>query len=429
MNYQETLSWLFSQLPMYQRQGKAAYKADLKNTLELDQYFNHPHRKFKSIHIAGTNGKGSVSHMLASVLQESGYKVGLYTSPHLKDFRERIRINGEMVSENFVVDFVESHQAKFEEIKPSFFEMTVAMAFDYFAKEKIDIAVIETGMGGRLDSTNIVSPDLSVITNIGLDHTAFLGNSIPEVAIEKAGIIKKGVPVIIGEFQEETKSVFEDFASKKKSKIYYADQYYKSDYSMLTIDNKQLFNIKHKDNIEYGDLILDLTGFYQKKNLITALRTIDLLNELEYKIEESQIYKGLANVVNNTGLKGRWQILSYNPTIVCDTGHNLEGMTLVLDQIKQTPFEKLHIVFGVVDDKNIEKLLTILPKDAEYYFTKADIPRALDQNILREKANKAGLKGKSFVKVKDALNNAKKNAGVNDLIFIGGSTFVVAEVI
>jgi dihydrofolate synthase / folylpolyglutamate synthase len=429
MNYQETLKWLFSQLPMYQRQGKAAYKADLINTLDLDQYFNHPHRKFKSIHIAGTNGKGSVSHMLASVLQESGYKVGLYTSPHLKDFRERIRINGEMVSENFVVEFIEAHHRKFEEMKPSFFEMTVAMAFDYFAKEKIDIAVVETGMGGRLDSTNIVSPDLSIITNIGLDHTAFLGNTIPEVAIEKAGIIKKGVPVIIGESQEETKSVFEEFASKSNSKIYYADQYYNSDYSMLTTDNKQLFNIKHENNIVYADLSLDLNGLYQKKNLITALRTIDLLNELEYIIEEPQIYKGLANVVNNTGLKGRWQILAYNPTIVCDTGHNLEGMTLVLDQIKQTPYEKLHIVFGVVDDKNIEKLLRILPKDAEYYFTKADIPRSLDQNILKEKANKAGLNGKSFEKVDQALKIAKKNAGVNDLIFIGGSTFVVAEII
>ncbi len=429
MNYKETLNWLFSQLPMYQRQGKAAYKADLKNTLELDQYFDHPHRKFKSIHIAGTNGKGSVSHMLASVLQESGFKVGLYTSPHLKDFRERIRINGEMVSEEFVVEFIETHHAKFEEIKPSFFEMTVAMAFDYFAKERIDIAVVEVGMGGRLDSTNIVMPDLSVITNIGLDHTAFLGNSIPEVATEKAGIIKNGIPVVIGESQEETKSVFDEFVSKNNTKIYYADQYYESDYSMLTIENKQLFNIKHKDSIVYADLILDLTGFYQKKNLITALRAIDLLNELDYQIEESQIYKALANVVNNTGLKGRWQILSYNPTIVCDTGHNLEGMTLVLDQIKQTPFEKLHIVFGVVDDKNIDKLLKILPVDAEYYFTKADIPRALDQNILQEKANEVGLKGKSFQKVKLALTEAKKNAEVNDLIFIGGSTFIVAEVV
>jgi len=429
MNYQETLSWLFSQLPMYQRQGKAAYKADLKNTLELDQYFNHPHHKFKSIHIAGTNGKGSVSHMLASILQESGYKVGLYTSPHLKDFRERIRLNGEMVSEKFVVEFVEAHQVKFKEIQPSFFEMTVAMAFDYFAKEEIDIAVVETGMGGRLDSTNIVSPDLSIITNIGLDHTVFLGNSVPEVAAEKAGIIKKEVPVIIGETQAETKSVFEEFALKKNTKLHFADQYYEADYSMLTVDNKQLFNIKHKDNIEYSDLILDLTGNYQKKNLFTVLRAIDLLNEQGYKIEKSQIYGGLANVVSNTGLKGRWQILAYNPTIVCDTGHNLEGMTLVLDQIKQTPYNKLHMVFGVVDDKNIEKLLTILPKVAEYYFTKADIPRALDENILKEKAKGAGLNGKSFTKVKDALNNAKKNAGVNDLIFIGGSTFVVAEVV
>jgi dihydrofolate synthase/folylpolyglutamate synthase len=429
MNYQKTLNWLFKQLPMYQRQGKAAYKADLKNTLELDQYFDHPHKKFKSIHVAGTNGKGSVSHMLASVLQESGYKVGLYTSPHLKDFRERIRVNGEMVSEDFVVKFVGDHSKKFEEIKPSFFEMTVAMAFDYFAKEEIDVAIVEVGMGGRLDSTNIITPDLSVITNIGLDHTAFLGNTLSEIAKEKAGIIKKGIPVIIGETQSETEIVFSEKAERQKSEIYFADKWYDSDYSMLTTDNKQLFNIKHNDKIVYSDLIIDLTGLYQKKNLITVLRSIDLLKEQDYKISKTEIYNGLANVVNNTNLKGRWQILSYNPTVVCDTGHNLEGMTLVLDQIKNTPYEKLHMIIGVVDDKDINKLLFVLPKDAEYYFTKADIPRALDQNVLKEKAVNVGLIGKSYTKVSKALSEAKKNARVNDLIFIGGSTFVVAEVV
>lgn len=429
MNYQETLNWLFNQLPMYQRQGKAAYKADLKNTLELDQYFDYPHKNFKSIHVAGTNGKGSVSHMLASVLQESGYNVGLYTSPHLKDFRERIRVNGKMVSKDFVVQFVSDHSKKFKEIKPSFFEMTVSMAFDYFAKEKIDIAVVEVGMGGRLDSTNIVTPDLSVITNIGLDHTVFLGNTLPEIAKEKAGIIKKGIPVVIGETQIETETVFTEIAQNLKSELYFADKWYYSDYEMTAADNKQIFNIKNRNGIVYSNLKLDLNGIYQKRNLITVLRSIDVLKSKGYNIEESSIYLGLENVVVNTGLQGRWQILSYNPTIVCDTGHNIEGISLVLDQIRNTPYEKLHMVLGVVDDKDIDKLLSISPKVAEYYFTKADIPRALDENILRERANKAGLNGKSYAKVIDALNKAKKNAGLNDLIFIGGSTFVVAEVV
>ena len=429
MNYTETQNWLFSQLPMYQRQGKAAYKADLNNTLNLDKYFDYPHRKFKSIHVAGTNGKGSVSHMLASVLQESGYKVGLYTSPHLKDFRERIRINGEMVSEDFVVKFVENHHVKFEEIKPSFFEMTVAMAFDYFAKEKVDIAVVEVGMGGRLDSTNIIQPDLSIITNIGLDHTTFLGNSIPEIAKEKAGIIKSDVPIVIGETQKETEKVFKDFAKEKQTSIYFADQYYNADYAMLSLDNKQLFNIRNNSEILFPDLKSDLLGSYQKNNIITVLRAIDLLIEQFYDINNQSIYLGLGNVMKSTGLQGRWQILSCNPMVICDTGHNLEGMTLIVNQINQTPYENLHIVFGVVDDKNIDKILEILPENAKYYFTRASIPRALDQNILREKAQKYGLIGESFEKVEAALKSAKKNAGPKDLIFIGGSTFVVAEVL
>jgi dihydrofolate synthase/folylpolyglutamate synthase len=429
MNYQETLDWLFSQLPMYQRQGKAAYKADLNNTLDLDKYFDHPHRKFKSIHVAGTNGKGSTSHMLASVLQESGYKVGLYTSPHLKDFRERIRINGQMISEDFVVTFIEDHHLKFEEIKPSFFEMTVSMAFDYFAKEKIDVAVVEVGMGGRLDSTNIIDPDISIITNIGFDHTAFLGNSLPEIAKEKAGIIKKETPVVIGETHSETEPVFRNFAKEKTAEIYFADNYYFCDYGMLSIDNKQVFNIKKDDKIIYRDLKLDLLGIYQKKNLLTVLRSIDLLIEKEYKITVNTIYKGLENVSKNTGLKGRWQLLGANPTIVCDTAHNFDGIMLVVNQIKQTPYENLHVVFGTVDDKNIDSILNILPTNAKYYFAKANIPRALDQKILKEKANNYGLIGDEYKNVEEALKKAKKNAGINDLIFIGGSTFVVAEVI
>lgn len=430
MNYQETLVWLFSQLPMYQRQGKAAYKADLNTTLELDEYFDHPHRKFKSIHVAGTNGKGSVSHMLASVLQESGYKVGLYTSPHLKDFRERIRINGQMVSENFVIKFVKDHRAKFEEIKPSFFEMTVAIAFDYFAKENIDVAVVEVGMGGRLDSTNIIQPDLSIITNIGLDHTSFLGNSLSEIAKEKAGIIKKDTSVVIGETQTETKTVFKNFAKEKRTDIYFADQYYKSEYVLLSIDNKQVFNINKDNNIiAYSDLKLDILGVYQKKNLLTVLRSIDLLIEKGYNIKNQAIYKGLERVSKNTSLQGRWQILGFNPTIVCDTAHNLDGITLVVNQLNQIPHKNLHIVVGVVDDKNIEGILEILPKNAKYYFTKANIPRALDQNRLKEKANKFDLIGTTYERVQEAFVSAKENAGVNDLIFIGGSTFVVAEVI
>ncbi len=429
MNYQETLDWLFRQLPMYQRQGKAAYKADLYNTIELDKYFNHPHKKFKSIHVAGTNGKGSVSHMLASVLQEAGYKVGLYTSPHLKDFRERIRINGEMISENYVVNFIHEHQKKFQEIKPSFFEMTVAMAFDYFAAQKIEVAVIEVGMGGRLDSTNIIKPELSVITNIGLDHTAFLGNSLKKIASEKAGIIKENIPVVIGETQDETKEVFIDKVTEKNAEIYFADQYYRIDYSMLSTNNKQVFNVENIGNIIYHGLKLDLLGSYQKKNLVTVLRSIDLLKGGGYNIEAEKIYSGLNDVVKNTGLKGRWQVLSYNPTIVCDTAHNNEGLGMVMDQIKQTAYESLHIVFGVVDDKNVESILSILPKQAKYYFTKAQIPRALDQNIMKEKASKYNLKGECFEKINLAVEAAKKNTKPNDLIFIGGSTFVVAEVV
>lgn len=429
MNYKETLNWLFEQLPMYQRQGKAAYKADLNNTLELDKYFNYPHKQFKTIHVAGTNGKGSVSHMLASVLQEAGYKVGLYTSPHLKDFRERIKINGLMVSEDFVVNFVERHSAKFEEIQPSFFEMTVAMAFDYFAKENIDIAVVEVGMGGRLDSTNIILPELSIITNIGKDHTAFLGDTLDKIASEKAGIIKERVPVVIGETHIETEKVFIETAKAKESSICFADQEYKIDYAMLSTDNNQLFNVIQGDIIKYENLKLDLLGGYQVKNIITVLKAIDLLKERMFNLSIEDIYKGLENVIKNTGLKGRWQILNLKPLIICDTGHNLEGITYILEQIKQTAHKNLHIVFGVVDDKNIDKILELLPVNAKYYFTNAKIPRALNKDLLKEKAQKFNLNGETYISVEKALKNAKKNADVNDLIFIGGSTFVVAEVV
>jgi len=429
MNYTETIKWLFNQLPMYQRQGKAAYKANLDNTLDLDKYFGHPHKNFKTIHVAGTNGKGSVSHMLASVLQESGYKVGLYTSPHLKDFRERIKINGQMITEDFVVQFISNQQKKFKEMKPSFFEMTVAMAFEYFSAEQIDIAVVEVGMGGRLDSTNIINPELSIITNIGLDHTSFLGNSLEEIATEKAGIIKKHTHLVVGQTQVETQAVFNKHASENSSEITYADKQFNIDYSMLSTDNKQVFNVKRGDQIIYENLKLDLLGHYQRKNILPVLTAIELLIKKSFSISQKSIYSGLENVIKNTGLLGRWQILESKPLMVCDTGHNQDGILYVIEQIRQTPYEKLHMIFGVVDDKNIEIILGMLPKDAKYYFTKANIPRALNQNILKEKAINYQLEGNSYETVQEALKKAKKNASLNDLIFIGGSTFVVAEVV
>ncbi|MEE4197026.1 MAG: folylpolyglutamate synthase/dihydrofolate synthase family protein [Bacteroidales bacterium] len=430
MNYQDTLEWLFNQLPMYQRDGKAAYKDNLDNTLALDAYFDHPHRKFQSVHVAGTNGKGSVSHMLASVMQEVGYKVGLYTSPHLKDFRERIKINGLMIPEEEVVDFFHQHQRIIEKVKPSFFEMTVALAFDYFAREEIDLAIVEVGMGGRLDSTNIIQPLCSVITNIGFDHTQFLGDTMGKIAGEKAGIIKEKIPVIIGETHPETESVFMDTARKKHSDLCFADQHYFVDYIMQSVDQKQILNIKDaKGNIVFGDLMLDLTGAYQQKNVITALTVLKNLQQQGVMIQENHLYQGLLHVVKNTGLLGRWQILDQVPLTIADTGHNVEGLGYTVKQLNQIPHKQLHIVFGVVNDKNIDQLLKILPPRAIYYFTRAAIPRALDEKVLTEKAKTAGLSGAGYPNVQLALKNAKKNAADNDLIFIGGSTFVVAEVV
>jgi len=430
MTYHETLKWLFDQLPMYQRDGKAAYKDNLDNTLTLDEYFHHPHKKFQSIHVAGTNGKGSVSHMLASVLQQAGYKVGLYTSPHLKDFRERIKINGQMIPENDVVSFFDQHKEIFETIKPSFFEMTVALAFDYFAQKQIDIAVVEVGMGGRLDSTNIIQPELSVITNIGFDHTLFLGDTLEKIAKEKAGVIKENTPVIIGETQPETKPVFLNIARQKDSQIHFADQNYFIDYAMQSVNFMQVYNIKDKHGkIVFRNLTLDLLGAYQQKNVLTALTVIERLQEAVMNIQENHVYEGMAKVVENTGLLGRWQVLNHKPLTIADTGHNSEGLSSIFEQIKQTPHKHLHVVFGVVNDKNIEKVLGILPREATYYFTRANIPRALDEKVLAEKAMFASLKGETYPNVQIALANAKKNAADNDLIFIGGSTFVVAEVL
>ncbi len=413
---------------MFQRQGKAAYKANLDNTHALDKHFGHPHYRFKSIHIAGTNGKGSVSHMLASVLQEAGYKTGLYTSPHLKDFRERIKINGKEVSEKHVIDFVKNNKDFFEKLKPSFFEMTVAMAFQYFADKNVDIAFIETGMGGRLDSTNIINPLLSVITNISKDHTQFLGDTIEKIAGEKAGIIKKSIPVIIGESQKETKQVFLHKAKEHNAPLYFADETFRIDYALQTIDEKQSFNVYKANDLLYPDLKIDLLGLYQKKNLITSLQAIDIL-KAKFNIDKENIYQGLCNIQKNTGLKGRWQIIGRNPRIVCDTGHNEAGIREVLNQIKNTPYRKLYMVIGVVNDKNIDTILSLLPKDAEYIFTKASIPRALNEKELALKAKKFELKGISTSNVWEALEIAKSKAEAPDMIFVGGSTFVVADII
>jgi dihydrofolate synthase/folylpolyglutamate synthase len=403
MTYQETLDYLFGRLPMYQRTGEAAYKADIGNIVAASKYLGNPHTQFKSIHIAGTNGKGSTAHMLASILQESGYKVGLYTSPHLKDFRERIKIDGKMIAEKEVIHFVEENKVFFEKMELSFFEFTVAMAFDYFAKQKVDIAIIETGLGGRLDSTNIIKPELSIITNIGYDHTNLLGNTLEKIATEKGGIIKESTPIIIGRKQKETFEIFNDIAQKKNTEIIYSEE-----------------------NKPYQT---DLKGIYQKENKNTCLTAIHVLKNKDWEISEQAIEKGLANSIKNTSLLGRWQTLSEIPLIFCDTGHNEDGIKQICKQLKNTKYEQLHFVFGTVNDKNIDNILTLLPKDAIYYFCKANIPRAMDTENLKKQANKHKLKGDAFTSVEQALNKAKEKAESADLIFVGGSTFVVAEVL
>lgn len=429
--YQEILDYLYSQLPMFQRTGPAAYKDNLDNTIRLDKMFDHPHRSFRSIHVAGTNGKGSVSHILASVLQEAGYKTGLYTSPHLKDFRERIRVNGEMITEDAVIQFTESFQAKneTEKMEPSFFELTVSMAFDYFRTMQVDVAVIEVGLGGRLDSTNIITPEVSVITNISFDHTALLGKTLPKIAAEKAGIIKSGIPVVIGETNPETSSVFIEFAEKLNAPVSFADREYQTNYSMLTIGGKQSLNIQSNGNLVFPDLLVDLLGIYQRHNVPTVLKSIDILNTKGWNLTEDTVRRGLANTIRNTGLMGRWQIIGHNPLTICDTGHNEAGIKLVVEQINQTVWEKLHIVIGMVNDKDQNEVLALLPANAQYYFTKAEIPRATEPEELSAKASCFGLKGDCYTTVREALSSALANAGENDLVFVGGSTFVVAEIL
>ncbi|MFC2118370.1 bifunctional folylpolyglutamate synthase/dihydrofolate synthase [Bacteroidota bacterium] len=427
MDYKKTLSYLFSQLPMYQRIGKAAYKADLDNTHKLDKITGHPHRKFKSIHIAGTNGKGSVSHMIAAVLQTAGYKTGLYTSPHLKDFRERIRINGEKIPEIKVIDFVNNYKNDFEKIKPSFFEMTVSMAFSYFADEEVDIAVIETGMGGRLDSTNIIRPEISIITNIGFDHTQFLGNTYGKIAFEKAGIIKFKTPVIIGEYNKTTKTVFLNTAKDKECNILFASDNLHCKTSTKHTSTHQTLNIFSKKSINPIEIKCDLLGLCQKKNIITALQAMDVLKQSGLNISPKNIYTGLANIKTLTGIKGRWEIIDFEPLIICDIAHNKEGLKIVIDQIMQTEYKNLHMVIGMVNDKDINQILKLLPVNAKYYFTKASIPRSLDEKKLKEQSSSYQLKGDYFPDVITAYNSARNNAEENDLIFIGGSTFVVSD--
>ena len=430
MNYKQTLDYLYTQLPMFTRVGSSAFKANLDNTITLCTRLDNPQHKFKSVHVGGTNGKGSTSHMLAAVLQTAGYKTGLYTSPHLRDFRERIRINGEMIAEQTVVDFVQHHKADFDEIQPSFFEMTVALAFDVFAKEQVDIAIIEVGLGGRLDSTNVITPLLSVITNIGWDHMNILGDTLQLIAGEKAGIIKQNVPVIIGEYQPEVADVFIAKAKQKNAPLVFASEEWKSEVGNRKSEVGSLnVTLVKNPELTIHNLQLDLTGSYQTKNIKSVLSAIERLNTLGYTINSQDILTALSHVKTLTGLRGRWDILSHNPLVICDTGHNPEGITEVLKNIAATPYKQLHFVMGMVNDKDHSKVLNMLPKDAIYYFCKPDIPRGLDAESLKLKAESFGLYGSAYADVAAAFTAAKQAAHADDLVFVGGSTFVVAEVV
>jgi dihydrofolate synthase / folylpolyglutamate synthase len=425
MNYQETLDYLYAQLPMFHRIGAAAYKNTLENTLALDRFWNHPHRKFRTVHVAGTNGKGSVSHSLAAIMQCAGYKTGLYTSPHLVDFRERIRINGAMISEEAVVGFVEQFK-RFNEnsrLEPSFFELTVAMAFDYFAAEQVDVAVVEVGLGGRLDSTNIITPDLSLITNISFDHTNLLGNTLSAIAGEKAGIIKPGIPVLIGESHPETRGVFLEKAEQVGAPVFFAEERARAEKL-----NDNVFRLKGP-NSEAFELSYGLNGDYQSKNLATVYAAVDLLRKQGYTISDEALVRGLAEVCSLTGLQGRWQTLGTHPLVICDTGHNEAGIAYVVKQLEKTPHLNLLMVIGMVNDKAIDKVLALLPREAFYYFTQAAIERALGADELRRQAQVCGLNGSSYPSVKAALEAALAQAGPDDLVFIGGSTYVVGEAI
>lgn len=423
MNYEETLEYLYRQLPVFQQVGSAAYKPGLQNSEALDEYFGHPHRKFHTLHIAGTNGKGSVSHLLASILQLNGYKTGLYTSPHLVDFRERIRIDGQMIPRQEVIDFAEKHLAPTLHIHPSFFELTMMMAFDYFARQAVDAAVIEVGLGGRLDSTNIITPDLCVITNISYDHVQMLGHTLPQIAHEKAGIIKHGIPVVIGEAQGEVKQVFIDKASEVGAPIFFAEECVRFDSARQSARGWEF------DSPAYPHLFGELGGLCQEKNAATVLTAVARLRELGYRITDQSVYEAFAHVTRLTGLMGRWQQLQASPRLICDTGHNTGGMQYIAHQLRNEHHDMLRIVIGMVNDKDILGVLAMLPKEATYYFTRASVPRALPQDKLEALATQAGLKGRSFPTVKEAVTAAQKESRPEDLIFVGGSTFIVADLL
>ncbi|GAB4191860.1 MAG: folylpolyglutamate synthase/dihydrofolate synthase family protein [Thermoflexibacter sp.] len=435
MTFKETIEYLYAKLPMFQRIGEKAYKKDLHNTLALCEYVGNPHLQFKSVHIAGTNGKGSSSHLIASILQSAGYKTGLYTSPHLKSFTERIKVNGEEVEQEFIIKFVENMQPAIATIEPSFFELTTVMAFAYFAQKQVDIAVIETGLGGRLDSTNVISPEVSLITNISYDHQNILGNTLQEIAFEKAGIIKNHVPCVISELQEEVKNVFKTKAMQTQSPIFFASEEYQInsyyfDNQLTSYEEADFFNIIKKTDEEEETVFLShltcpLKGGYQEKNLCGVIKTIELLKN--HQISKEHIRNGIEKVVSLTGLKGRWQILNEKPLTICDTGHNEAGIRQVVKQLKKLHYEHLHIVFGVVNDKDLSKILAILPTEAYYYFCKPNIMRGLDAFILQQQAATYGLQGEVIPEVLTAYHAAQRKARENDVIFIGGSTFVVAE--
>jgi len=436
MTYQEAIDFLFSSLPMYQRVGKAAYKGNLENTLRLDEWFGHPHLQYPTIHVAGTNGKGSVSHLIASALQASGLRTGLYTSPHLLDFRERIKINGQLIPEEEVSSFVLKNRAIIDEIKPSFFEMTVAMAFDWFARQKVDAAVIETGMGGRLDSTNIIRPVLSVITNISLDHTEFLGADIASIAREKGGIIKEGVPLVIGRSHPQSDEVLYSMARERKAPVIAADRRYEARFSTLNSDGIMQVRIGRPGEQPGGPgdpprrtIPCELTGAYQHENIITALVSLEQLQERHWEISEDRILDGFSTVVRSTGILGRWQTVGTNPRSICDTAHNADGIAAVIRQIRQIPWKKLHMVWGMVNDKDPDRILPLLPREARYYFTRSSVPRSMDADSLAERAREYGLTGSPFPGVAEAYRAAQAGAGPDDLIFTGGSTFVVADLL
>jgi dihydrofolate synthase/folylpolyglutamate synthase len=427
--YKKTVQYLYDALPVFHRTGKAAYKANMDNSILLDSHFGYPHKKYKTIHVAGTNGKGSVSSMIASVLYAAGYKTGLYTSPHLFDFRERIKVNGTEIPEQKVVDFVEENKSLIEDMRPSFFEITSSMAFRFFADEEVDVAVIETGLGGRLDSTNIITPEISVITNIGFDHTEFLGDSLDRIAFEKAGIIKPGVPVVVGEKHEQTTDVFVAKARESGSPLFFAEECLKI-VASENIAGKQQFTFASINGDLFPDneftASIDLEGNYQSKNVVTAMTAIAVLQkQRSLHICDDAEQKGLANVAANTGFKGRWQILKHNPKIICDTGHNAHGLKYTMKQLKEQDYERLFFVLGVVADKDLDSIIPLLPADAYYFYTQASIPRAMNAKTLAQKCTAAGLNGEIVVNVNDALKKAIAKASTNDLIFIGGSTYVV----